>query len=270
MREIEPKNWTELQEVLFDYDVGITAPGRYRSPYVYRGASENYSDLKTSLMMIEGPYHELESALLRNFLKYSGNIRLDFNSEWYCLFLAQHHGLPTRLLDWTYSPYVALHFATDDSTKSDQDGVIWRVNYQTTKKFLPVKLQKTMDQDGFIFTANCLRKGIANIKQLNDHHKKYGDFVIFIEPPSIDSRIVNQYALFSMMSSPKKLLNEWLNEHNHINNLYNKIIIPAKMKWKIRDHLDQANINERVLFPGLDGLASYLKRYYSAKDINKS
>ena len=45
-----------------------------------------------------------------------------------------------------------------------------------------------------------------------------------------------------------------------------QIVIPAELKWEIRDKLDQANINERVLFPGLDGLCMYLKRYYSPKD----
>jgi hypothetical protein len=48
--------------------------------------------------------------------------------------------------------------------------------------------------------------------------------------------------------------------------LYFRIRIPAAMKWEIRDRLDQANINERVLFPGLQGISKWLKRHYSPKN----
>ena len=73
-------------------------------------------------------------------------------------------------------------------------------------------------------------------------------------------RIVNQFALLSLMSSPRVQLDDWLKAHPE---LLTRLIIPAAMKWEIRDKLDQANITERVLFPGLDGLCRWQKRYYS-------
>jgi hypothetical protein len=48
--------------------------------------------------------------------------------------------------------------------------------------------------------------------------------------------------------------------------LCKRVVIPASIKWEIRDKLDQANVNERVLYPGLDGLCRWLRRYYEHRD----
>ena len=84
--------------------------------------------------------------------------------------------------------------------------------------------------------------------------------------PSLDDRIVNQFALFSLLSSSETLLDNWLEDHDQY---FHRVIIPAQLKWEIRDKLDQANITERVLFPGLDGLSMWLKRQYSSKQSEK-
>ncbi|MBV9471176.1 MAG: FRG domain-containing protein [Abitibacteriaceae bacterium] len=260
-----PQTWAELQDALFNYPWGLTAPGRHRSPYAYRGMTEDYADLTTSLMRIGGPYAQLEAAILRNFRKYAEEADMFMESEWLWLAMAQHHGLPTRLLDWTYSPYVALHFATDNTEHSRKDGVIWCLDYQKVRELLPRKLRHLVGIESFKFTVNLLEASIKNLQELAQIEKEHGEpFVMFLEPPSLDKRIVNQYALFSMMSNAEERLDTWLEQHPDI---YHKIIIPAHLKWEIRDNLDQANINERMLFPGLDGLSAWLKRYYSAKDV---
>ena len=87
-------------------------------------------------------------------------------------------------------------------------------------------------------------------------------FVAFLEPPSLDERIINQFALFSLLSGPSTRFDTWLEAHPQA---WRKIILPAELKWEVRDKLDQANITERVLYPGLDGLSRWLKRYYTPK-----
>jgi hypothetical protein len=88
------------------------------------------------------------------------------------------------------------------------------------------------------------------------------DFLVFLEPPSLDERIVNQYALFSLMSSATAQIDEWLEARPE---LARRIVVPAGLKWEVRDKLDQANVTERVLFPGLDGIARWLRRQYSPR-----
>jgi hypothetical protein len=217
--------------------------------------------LSSTLVRLAGNHadvHRLELALLRNFRKYAHGEVAGADSIWNWLALGQHRGLPTRLLDWTYSPLVALHFATDDPASFDSDGVVWCVNFVEANKRLPARLRRMLEQEGSdTFTVEMLQ----SFKSLRDFDAlSRTPFVVFVEPPAVDRRILNQLALFSLMSSPGARLDSWLERHPR---LFRKVRIPASMKWEIRDKLDQANVNERVLFPGLDGLSRWLERYYT-------
>ncbi len=260
MNEVRIATWDELLHQLFE-DSWSPDLGRFRSRYAFRGLSDATYPLKTTLMRLGGNYGDLERHLLRNFKKYAHRSMVERDSAWHWLSVAQHYGLPTRLLDWTYSPLVAAHFATADLTKADRDGAIWGVNYVKAHALLPERFRTMLDEEGAnVFTVEMLSRLVGSLEELDslDQH----DFAIFFEPPSIDDRIVNQFAFFSMISDPCRMLNTWLDQHPEI---WRKIVIPADLKWEIRDKLDQSNITERVLFPGLDGLSRWLKRHYSPR-----
>jgi hypothetical protein len=276
-----PKTWTELLDTLYAgaWDARLR---HYRSSFAFRGMANAAWPMPTSLIRLGGSFQQLEKHLLRNFRKYAHRDIVARDSFWHWLAVAQHHGLPTRLLDWTYSPFVALHFATDDLTRMHEDGIVWCVNIPETHKLLPRPLKAALrDEGSYVFTVEMLSAfelpninltvaGVSlstsqfrppRIKDLSDFDKlAKKPFALFMEPPSIDDRIVNQFALFSVLSNPSITMDQWLSLHP---TLFRKVIVPSSLKWEVRDKLDQANITERVLFPGLDGLSKWLKRNYS-------
>lgn len=252
------RSWTDVLDALYEGSWSRELQ-RFRSPYAFRGLSYAEHSLSSSLLRLagEGDIRKLELALLRNFRKYAVTQGEHADSIWDWLALGQHRGLPTRLLDWTYSPLVALHFATEAPEDFDRDGVVWCVNFVEANKRLPARLRRILTRDGSeTFTVEML----GEFKALREFDAlARSTFLVFLEPPAIDRRILNQFALFSLMSSPMADMDAWLEEHP---DLSRRVIVPAGLKWEIRDKLDQANINERILFPDLDGLSRWLTRYY--------
>jgi hypothetical protein len=262
MRVDRAESWEHLQGLLFA-DVWNPALGRWRSDAVYRGEGLASNELTTSLQRLGGPYTDLERHLLRNFRKYAHRDAVSRESTWHWLALAKHHGLPTRLLDWSHSPYVALHFATENPAQLDDDGVVWAVDYVQASRFLPEALRRVLAEEGSnTFTAEMLDRAATTLPALDALADDDG-FVVFYEPPSLDERITNQFAAFSFMSGAESRMDNWLARHPE---LVRRVEVPASLKREARDKLDQANVTERVLFPGLDGIARWLSRHYSPGD----
>jgi hypothetical protein len=259
MDEIRVDSWAELMDVLFE-EAWREEIRRFRSPFAFRGMARASDRLESSLLHRGATYADLEHNLLRNFRKYARHHVHEADSIWYWLSLAQHHGLPTRLLDWTYSPFVALHFATVEAML-EADAVIWAVDFEATHQILPETLRTLLEEErSAVFTVEMLADTIRSLRDLDTLAEE--PFALFFEPPSIDARIVNQYALFCLMSDPRAVLEEWLEARPQ---LCRRVVIPAALRWEVRDKLDQANVTERVLFPGLDGLSRWLTRYYGPR-----
>ena len=258
------QSWTSLIEQLYDGSWNGELR-RFRSPFAFRGLTDVDQDLTNRLTRLAGGHpdvEKLELAMLRNFRKYAvQQAPTAVDSIWQWLSVAQHHGLPTRLIDWTYSPLIALHFATASADDCQKDGVVWCVDFVRANTLLPRRLRALLeDERSDTFTVDML--GV--FASLRDFDALGGKpFVVFLEPPTLDARILNQAALFSLMPSPTASLHQWLAQYP---DLVRRVIVPAELKWEVRDKLDQANISERTLFPGLDGLSRSLERYYRPRN----
>ncbi len=255
MDERRAGSWLELQELLFA-ETWNEPLGLFRSGFAYRGCSDATAPLSSGLARLGGDAG-LERQLMRAFRKYAAADAVPHDTAWDWLALGQHHGLPTRLLDWTYSPWVALHFATQDLDRYDRDAAVLCLDYVRAHELLPAELRARLEEEGAdVFTTELLAEAAPDLRGL----ERDGDpFVLFVEPPSFDARIVNQYALFAVLSRADASLEDWAAAHPA---LVRRVVVPAELKWEVRDKLDQANLTERVLFPGLDGLSRWLARYY--------
>ena len=262
------ESWEHALKVLYADSWNPTAK-KFVSPFVFRGLDRTDYKLVTSLQRLGANNPDwiprLEKHLIRTFKKYAHRDVVFRDTDWHWLAMAQHHGLATRLLDWTWSPLVALHFATADMQSFQTDGLIWMVDIRGVRQELPVSLREQLQDYG---TASFDVELLSDIKLNPWELVNYPDqlstdgFMLFFEPPSMDDRIINQFALFSILSDPQISQDNWFLSRPH---LCRTVIIPADKKWEIRDNLDQANITERVLFPGLDGLSRWLNRYYFAR-----
>ena len=239
---------------------------RYRSLFIYRGMCNADYNIVTSLQRVcKAKANKLEPAILSNFTKYAAmeNPSIE-TSVWRQMILGQHHGLPTRLLDWSFSPLTSLHFATSELNLDDMDkhdSVVWRIDVNELHAMLPEKYQQVMEQEQTtVFSLKMLQEACSGPAEYDRDMK--GEAMLIVEPPSIAQRIINQYSFFSIVPSGMDDVIAFLDKKTDKTVRY---IIKKEIRWQVRDLLDQLNISERIVYPGLDGLSRWLARHYYVK-----
>jgi hypothetical protein len=178
---------------------------------------------------------DFEDYILDEFRKYSIRFIKDIphtEIEW--LVLAQHHGLPTRLLDWTRNPLVALYFAVNNSF-CGHNSIVWAISPNTW----------SID--------------------IEDIHVDKLDLYF---PKHIDERIIAQNSCFTIHPLPNFADKFIPLDKLEVNaDLIAKFIIPNNQRRNILERLDHIGINHYSLFQNLDGISKYFREKYFDANI---
>ncbi len=197
--------------------------------WVFRGQRQAWALLPTIGRDKQGYSTAREARLLDEFKRHARQYLPNAHaySEWDWLFIAQHHGLPTRLVDWTSNPLVACFFACAESVKGRRQGVITAVSAREV---------------GYL-TAEELASGPLSVQTTK-----------FVVPTAVASRIVAQRGLFSVHATPTVA---W-----RLRNRRQYFLIPADLKRDIKLLLMSMGIDDQFLMADLDGLTQTLKWRY--------
>ena len=168
-------------------------------------------------------------------------------TEWEWLFIMQHHGVPTRLLDWTESPLVALYFVVNEQPKAD--GAFWVL--------LPTELNKLANAptptgdlpafDADEFLENYLPSTLAKEKQ--SELKTVASIA-----PRNTPRSQSQLSVFTISHRDTTPI-EKLGDEQHVW----RYRVPEGSKKKIMQELISLHITELTLFPELPNVGTYAR-----------
>ena len=209
--------------------------------FLFRGQAIDYPLLpKISRLEARGDKMEVEKNLLKEF-KRTNPLLINEHwplDDWDYLYLGQHFGLPTRLLDWSNNALTALWFATGESnsynTRQEMDAVVW--------------ILMAHDDDFIIDPETMHPFDVPEMK--------------IVRPRIIRQRMNSQSGLFSISSNREIMAYRSISEIDSYDQKLLKVKIPAERLSEIRTDLNTLGINAFSIFPELEGLCNYLQWLY--------
>jgi hypothetical protein len=208
---------------------------KLRSLYLFRG----HEDIEWELVpAIDRPgfsevysrisRHQHERLVFDEFKRLAlPHLRTRPANDWEFLALARHHGVPTRLLDWTENPLAALFFAVENIASTDSS--VWCYTY--------VEMESPLDVD-------------SNPDPLTF------DRLVLYRPPHFHLRIATQSGMFTVYPTGFRNLDDpW-------NLPLTRIRIPNECRARMRVELQKLGVHRASLFPDLDGVGKHVLQLY--------
>ena len=214
-------------------------------PVIFRGHSDIDWKLvptiarlnpKKSPIKLSNGWQGLEEVLLNDFKKHASlYLSREPKSKLEWMIQAQHHGLPTRLLDWTTNPLKALFFAVENTAHHDIDGKVF--------VFFP-RMWSENPEGLDIEKSNCVDV-FYPINISNRVRAQEGCFVLFPQKNNFECH---------------EPLNEGFSQSCAVS--ISSIIIEKKYKKQLIKQLDQLGVNDMTMFPDLDGVSKSIRRKF--------
>lgn len=251
--------------------------------FIYRGHSDNKYELLPGVLRgikvdaghFVGAYSQLEHNILNDFIaeacRFIKDIPVDDIPAW--LEIAQHFGVPTRLLDFTENPLVALYFACVGSP--GKNACVWIINK-------PAYNQKFFYENAVVLSSRS-RQNIAKIVAdeivYQDFQQQHYGNLNYIQWPWIykpyyrKERMLLQESVFMLWGANRNPLTCFIDpsERMSIGPVANAeqgimcgLKIPASVKNTILKQLNVCGISEKTIYPGLDGVGRYINKKYSS------
>ncbi len=234
-------------------------PGVYRSPAAIRTRRD------------KGPFGLAEERRLLEIFKAHGRAvvqpRPESDAEWY--FLMRHYGLPTRLLDWSENPLVALFMALRDNVltarepKSDGGpptcAAVWGLD--------PGVLNRQWHRTGIFWGDDDAVRGYMPGPLSQDCPIGHSVQPVAVQPPNSNARIVAQASRFTIHGWDRSGLDEQVEDWSWgAEPPITKLVIPTCCEGPVYDDLHRiARVTQDALFPDLEGLAEALSEAYAFK-----
>jgi len=242
MDEVRVESWGEVMALSAELD-----------GWAFRGQADARWPLLTSLSRYLNAYipdpaswRRREERAIRVFRRKAHNYLGDptvLDNALRCLALMQHHGAPTRLLDFTKSPFVAVFFALERATR---DAAVYALNTPRLWRAAP-EAHPEMDRDSIDprQPGNFARLFLPNTNAI----------IWTGEPTEMDRRLVAQSGTLVVPGMLDKPLDEILEHYGEPHTLLKKIVLPLSVREEAMKALYRMNITNATLFPDLDGLA---------------